>query len=123
MSPLYEWSCETCGVFEALAPVSKVPSSRICSCGAEAKRVYSTFAMKVYRLDRAEWKHIAPLGEDGKPMTMKEAASSVTSYSPDEAAREAAHQGLQADRLLRNRKEQAKREAWREHSARNRITV
>ena len=123
--PLYEWRCEVCGVFEALAPVSDAMSPRICSCGVEAKRVYSTFALKTYLLDRADWSMIAPLDEEGKPMTMKEAAKAGAgqSYSPDEAAREAAHQSVQEERLKENRMEQAKREAWREVSAKNRIVV
>lgn len=110
-------------MFEALAPVSEMLTPRTCSCGLKAKRVYSTFALKLYPLDRAEWSLIAPLNDEGKPMTMKESAKVVDSYNPGEAAREAAHQSVQEGRLTENRMEQAKREAWREVSAKNRIVV
>ncbi|MEM9253373.1 MAG: zinc ribbon domain-containing protein [Planctomycetota bacterium] len=40
--PLYEYCCDTCGVFEAFRPISKSESPAECpSCGIDSPRVLS----------------------------------------------------------------------------------
>ena len=121
--PLYEFRCEDGHVEEHIAPLGT--ESRRNSCGHEAKRVWSVFALKTYQHDRSSWELVAPLNADGKPMTMTEAAKSglIDSYRPGERERAVAHDRNQQERLQRNRMEEAKRDAWREVSARRRIEV
>ena len=99
--------------------------SRRNSCGHVAKRVWSTFSLKSYAHDRSSWELLAPLNEDGKPMTMAEAAKSglIDTYRPGEREREQAHSKNQEERLRHNRMQEAKRDAWKELSAKRRIEV
>lgn len=121
--PLYEFSCEQGHLEEHIAPVGT--ASRECSCGGTAKRVWSTFALKSYKTDRADWEMVAPLNADGKPMTLVEAQRSglLDSYSPSEKLREQRHQVDQQQRRDHALMEAAKRDAWREVSRKNRIVV
>ena len=105
-------------MFEALASVSDALASRTCSCGNEAERQFSNFALKAHAIDRSDWSLIAPLNDEGKPMTMKEAAKVVETRDvlpSRDAEREQKSKAVAMDR--------AKREAWREMSAERRIVV
>lgn len=121
--PLYEYRCPDSHVEEHISSVGA--QVHRCSCGKDAKRVWSTFALKSYQHDRSSWELIAPRDAEGKPMTMTEAARSglIDRYSPAERARTEQHEREQQGRLTRNRMEEAKRDAWRELSRRNRIEV
>lgn len=121
--PLYEFRYEDGHVEEHIVPVGTETYRN--SSGAEGKRVWSTFALKVYKTDRSDWELIAPKDADGKPMTLVEAQRSgqLDSYSPTERLREQRHQKDQRERLDRNLREAAKRSAWREVSQKNRIRI
>jgi hypothetical protein len=121
--PLYEYLCSDGHTEEHIAPVGALVHR--CSCGSEASRVWSTFAIKSYALDSSSWDLIAPLNADGKPMTRAEAARSgrVDRYSPDEKAREDRHSRDQQARLTHDRMEAAKRDGWRDVSKKHRIEV
>ena len=121
--PLYEFRCEDGHVEEHIVPVGTETHRN--SCGADAKRVWSTFALKVYQTDRSSWELIAPRNADGKPMTLTEAQRSgmLDSYSSSERLREERHQNDQKERLDRGLREAAKRSAWKQVSQKNRIRV
>ena len=121
--PLYEFRCKEGHTEEHLAPVGTDVYRN--SCGHRGKRVWSTFSLKSYQHDRSSWELVAPLNAEGKPMTMKEAAKAglIDRYSPGESERAQRHERDQQERLTQHRMEQAKREAWKQVSARNRIEV
>ncbi len=114
---LYEYRCGECGVFEARASVSDAALPHTCSCGIPAKRQFSVTHLQVRQF---RWSDIAPTGDDGHPMTMKEATKSGRIESLDtlpsrDAEREAKEQSVAQAK--------AKRDAWREVSAKRRIVV
>lgn len=114
--PLYEYRCGDCGeVSERLVRLSEASAPHVCSCGGDARRIPSTFApLKV--LHSIPWSAIAPLDERGKAMSQTEAAKAgaVSTYSPDEQYRVEAHARQQDGRLTEQRKERAKRDAWKQ---------
>lgn len=53
--PLYEFRCPSCGVFEAMHPMSEVPGSRPCrNCSETAARVFSPVGLSALGSDRAK---------------------------------------------------------------------
>ena len=123
MTPLYEFRYEDGHIEEHISPVGT--ETYLNSGGEVGKRVWSTFALKSYQHDRSSWELIAPLNAEGKPMTMVEAARSglIDRYIPGEKERAERHGRDQEMRLRSNRMEEAKRDAWKQISRRNRIEV
>ena len=39
--PLYQYECETCGPFEAVAPVARCREPARCGCGGDGRRVFA----------------------------------------------------------------------------------
>lgn len=120
---LLDFRCGDCGeTFERLVPRGD-STPRACECGGTAKRVYGVFNQKQYVVDRSTWELVAPLHEDGRPMTMKEASKHVDHFNPSEQAREVARLRQQQEEHDAQALETAKREAWAELSAKRRIVV
>lgn len=119
---LIDYRCAEGHVEERLVSRSNIPT-HTCSCGKPAKRVFSTFSHRKWALDRSDWALVAPLNEEGRPLTMREAAKVTDAYSASEGDRE--RRRLQGQESERERKalDEAKREAWNQVSAQRRITV
>lgn len=125
--PLYSYRCGCGESFDRRQSVEDRHSAT-CSCGAKAEMQFSPtgqfFIAPCYRPDKAAtWNEIAPIDELGHPMGRREAAKVVDVYDRDARAKAEAHTHGQEPRLKANDWKAAKREAWREHSERNRIVV
>ncbi len=124
--PLRDYRCTGCGaVFELLSRSQKPAEARCPACGFEGRQVFSTFGLKIYKIDRSNFALIAPLGPDGKPQTLVEAQrrKDVDAYRPGEHERMLVHEAETNAHRERVLKERAKREAWREVSAKTRTVV
>lgn len=124
--PMRDYRCGTCGnAFEALSHSRVLTASPCTSCGAEARPVLSTFGLKVYQVDRSNFALIAPLDEEGKPQTLVEAQrrGDMGAYRPGERQRMLNHDAETHKHQVEVNRERAKREAWREISARTRTVI
>lgn len=119
---LLEYRCGCGESFERIVARGNLAPQR-CSCGEMATRQFSPFNQRQFKVDRSNWALVAPTGADGKPMTMKEASKVVDISTPGEADREQRRQRAALKEKQALWKKEAADAAWRELSARNRITV
>ena len=125
---LYEYSCRKCGEHFEQRKAAADRHDGKCACGGKGELQFSFNAHFFIARNQAAttsvaWEEIAPLDDMGHPMGKREAAKVVDVYDPDARTKQEMHKSLQAPRLRHNMREQAKREAWREVSTKNRITV
>lgn len=120
---LVDYRCREGHVEEHLVPRGQASPRTCIRCGADSTRMYSGFAIKQWKVDRSNFADVAPLGADGKPMTLKEASKVGDRYTPGEADRERSRLRAQDAEREAGLLEAAKREAWNEISGRRRITV
>ena len=124
--PMRDYRCDGCGArFEALSRARTLVASPCPACGHEATPVLSVFGLKVYQVDRSNFALIAPAGADGKPMTLTEAQRSAAtgSYRRGDHDRMLQHDAERNRQRVEVNRERAKRDAWREVSARTRTVI
>ena len=125
--PTYEYRCRGCGREwdEFHSPSHKLTDTRCPSCDKRPKQtefsLNGSFYIPAYAhpVRAASWSQIAPRDEEGKAMTIKEAArAGYTHYNPGEAQRvERDHQaGL--DRDVERNIDGAMKEAWDDRKVR-----
>ena len=124
--PMRDYCCETCGRrWEALSRTRTLVSAGCVACGGEGVPSLSVFSLKVWKVDRSNFAAIAPQDANGKPMTLVETQRSknVDAYRPGEQHRMLVHEAEAEERRHVVISEQAKREAWREVSAKTRTVI
>lgn len=125
--PTYEYLCSCGERFDRRSKPSTSETAQ-CTCGKDAERQFTpngSFFIPAYANPSTQvtWNEIAPIDDLGHPMGKREAAKVVDRYDPDARAKQEGHDRALEDKQRRVRMEDAKREAWREHSRNNRIVV
>ena len=122
--PIYEYRCPVCHeVSEERRSFEEIDTPGSCARdGLGTVRIFSTFSQKVYNIS---WSDVAPVDEHGHPMSTMEAtkAGLVDSYIPGQTERVAAEKAVQEKRTTELRMERAKRDAWKQVSAKRRINI
>ena len=121
-----DYRCVVCDcAFEALSHSRALVVRPCIECGGVAHPTLSAFSLKVWKVDRSNFAAIAPQDANGKPMTLVETQRSknVDAYRPGEQHRMLVHEAEAEERRHVVISEQAKREAWREVSAKTRTVI
>lgn len=123
--PIHEYLCRACSSrFEVYTPVTSKSSGARCACGGTGTWVPSTFSYNGLGT-HTSWSLVAPVDASGNPLSQREAtkAGLIDHYDSSERVKQQISESFDAPRVEAQRRQRAKRDAWRTHSAKNRIVI